>query len=626
VRFRCTNRAAFVTLRAKILLAFLGLTAITGLLGFGGIHSVAAAGRLVMRVYDGPLMAVSRVRMAEAGFTAMRLALRRREAAANAALQEHFDLQLATLAGKVEEDLGVARERAASGRASDAAQGTLASFLAWNALRPHDAAGAANPAIYDRLHTRAAALAAELDTLRQAAVDDSMRDRARTIAAVQRYRMWCIDATLAALLIGTLITMVLTRHMVMPITAASNAARRIAAGDLDAEILPAGRDELGELLASMSAMRDNIRAMVEHEVAARRSAQGRLADAIEGLNEGIALVGADRRVILANAQIATFFPAHAAAFAEGTELPPETAAALETPTGEMRIAGDRWLRLSRSERPDGSFMLIASDITLLKEREAVLHAAKEQAEAANRAKTEFLTNMSHELRTPLTAIIGFSEIIANESFGSVGQPKYREFAGDILHSGRHLLDVINDMLDIAKLQSGMAELRLRRVPSRGIIDAAVRIVRKKAEQAGISLELVVPSDLPMILADHLRLRQVLLNLLSNAIKFTPAGGTVSVVAEQCEAGLAITVRDTGIGMAPEDIPRALQPFVQVDNSFARQHGGTGLGLPLSKLFVDLHGGRFEIHSELGKGTSVTIVLPAVPQEVLLTRLAGEVAA
>jgi signal transduction histidine kinase len=397
--------------------------------------------------------------------------------------------------------------------------------------------------------------------------------------------------------------------MAMPIAAASRAARRIAAGELDAEVLPAGRDELGQLLASMSVMRDNIRGMMEQEVTARRSAQGRLVNAIEGLQEGIALVDADRRVSLSNAQLAAFFPAHAAALAEGSVLPPETEAALASPTGEMQVGDGRWLRLSRSERPDGGFVLIASDITLLKEREAVLHAAKEQAEAANRAKTEFLTNMSHELRTPLTAIIGFSEIIANESFGSVGQPKYREFADDILHSGRHLLDVINDMLDIAKLQSGMTELRLQRVPSRGIIDAAVRIVRKKAEQSGIHLELALPRDLPPIRADHLRLRQVLLNLLSNAIKFTPAGGTVSVIAAEYDTGLAITVRDTGIGMAAEDIPRALEPFVQVDSSLARRHGGTGLGLPLSKLFVDLHGGQFEIHSEPGKGTSVTIVLP-----------------
>ncbi|MGA3399742.1 MAG: ATP-binding protein [Acetobacteraceae bacterium] len=610
MRFRCTDRAAFTSLRAKILLSFLGLTAITGLLGFGAVHSVAASGRLVMQIYDEPLMAISHVRKAQTEFTAMRLALALRDAAADPDRQQQSDRQLATLAGNVEDDLGVARERASSGRAAEVARAALDDFQAWNVLRLQREPDTAKPPLRDALDRRAESLLGEFDTLRQVTAEDCIRDRTRTMASIQRYRLWCVGATAAALLIGTLIAAALARHIVLPIGAASRAARRIAAGDLDAEILPAGRDELGQLLSAMSVMRDNIRTMMEHEAAAHRSAQGRLVNAIEGLNEGIALVGPDRRVIHANSQLAALFPAYAAGFTEGAVLPPETEAALAAnPASEIQIADGRWLRLSRSERSDGGFVLIASDITLLKEREAVLQAAKEQAEAANRAKTEFLTNMSHELRTPLTAIIGFSEIISNESFGTVGQPKYREFADDILHSGRHLLDVINDMLDIAKLQSGMTELRLQRVPSRSIVDAAVRIVRKHAEQAGIRLELLIPRNLPMLRADHLRLRQVLLNLLSNAIKFTPAGGVVSVIAERRETELAITVRDTGIGMAPEDIPRALQPFVQVDNSLARRHGGTGLGLPLSKRFVDLHGGQFEIHSEPGKGTSVTIVLP-----------------
>ena len=625
MRFRCTGRAAFITLRAKILLAFLGLTAITGILGFGAVQSVVASGQLVMQIYDEPLVAISYVRKAETDFTAMRLVVARQEAAADPGQHAQSELQLAALTRTVEQDLRVAGERASSGQAAEATRVVLDDFQAWNVLRLQGAADTANPVLHDALDRRAEGLLGKLDTLRQVTADDCLRDRTRTIASIQRYRLWCIGATTAALLISTLIAAALARHIVNPIATASLAARRIAAGELDAEILPAGRDELGQLLTAMSVMRDNIRTMMGHEVAERRSAQGRLVNAIEGLKEGIALVGADRRLILANSQLAAFFPAHAAAFVEGTVLPPETEAALAAkPAGELRIADGRWLRLSRSERPDGGFVLIASDITLLKEREASLHAAKEQAEAANRATTEFLTNMSHELRTPLTAIIGFSEIIASESFGPVGQPKYREFADDILHSGRHLLDVINDMLDIAKLQSGTAELRLQRVPSRTIVDAAVRIVRKKAEQAGINLELVIPGDLPIIQADHLRLRQVLLNLLSNAIKFTPAGGKVSVIAVQREAELAITVRDTGIGMAPGDIPRALQPFVQVDNSLARRHGGTGLGLPLSKRFVDLHGGRLDIHSEPGKGTSVTIVLPAPYTSPAI--LAGEVAA
>ncbi len=629
VRFRCAGRAAFITLRAKILLAFLALAAIIGLLGLGAIDSVVESGRLVMHIYDGPLLAIGHSRKAEAEFAAMRLALARRGTDASPEQNgRQIDLQLAKLAAQVEEDLGVARERPGSGRAAEVAQVALNDFRAWNVLRQRSATDAANPAMRGALHTRAEALLGEFDTLERVTADDAAGDRDRTIASIQRYRLWCIGATITALLVVALIATVLVRRVIMPIAIAARATRRIAAGELEAELPSCGRDELGELLGSMAAMRDTMRTMVEREVAARRSAQGGLVNAIEGLNEGIALVSSDHRVILANSRLARLFPTHAAAFAEGTTLPPETESALENPTGEMQIADGRWLRLSRSERPHGGFVLIASDITLLKEREAVLQAAKEQAEAANRAKTEFLTNMSHELRTPLTAIIGFSEIIATEALGPAGQPKYREFADDILHSGRHLLDVINDMLDIAKLQSGMTELRLQPVPSRGIVDAAVRIVREKAEQAGLTLELAIPRNLPMIQADQLRLRQVLLNLLSNAIKFTPAGGTVSVIAEQRGAGLAITVRDTGIGMALDDIPRALQPFVQVDNSLARRHGGTGLGLPLSKRFIDLHGGQFEIRSEPGKGTSVTIVLPTIApaRAVFLRGIAGEVVA
>jgi signal transduction histidine kinase len=603
---------AFITIRGKILLAFLALAAITGMLGFGAINSVVEAGRLVVQTYDKPLMAISYARMAQVDFTNMRLAMIRRESATDPAQQRDLDFQLDATAQSVDEDLDVARERSSSQRAAAAATAAQKDFRAWNALRQQARNPAAAPGnLRDTLHGRAELLLQAFDTLGELTADDGFRDRERSLASIREYRTLCIRASLAALLLSVLVAVLLARHMVRPIAAASSAAGRIAAGELDVEIRPAGRDELGRLLASMTVMRDNIRAMMEREIAARRSAQGRLVNAIENLNEGVALVGADRRIVIANSPIAEFFQAGATSFLEGARLPPEIEAALAQPTGELHLRDDTWLRLSRSDTPDGGFVLIASDITLLKEREALLREAKEQAEAANRAKTDFLTNMSHELRTPLTAVIGFSEIIADESLGPVGQPKYREFATDILHSGRHLLDLINDILDIAKLQSGTTQLRLSHVRSRRVVDDAVRIVRKQAEAAGVNLELIMLQEPPLIEADHVRIRQVLLNLLSNAIKFTPAGGTVTVTVEPCMDGLSIVVRDTGIGMAAEDIPRALAPFGQVDSSLTRQHGGTGLGLPLSKLFIELHGGQFDIRSEKGKGTEVSIMLPVV---------------
>ena len=172
---------------------------------------------------------------------------------------------------------------------------------------------------------------------------------------------------------------------------------------------------------------------------------------------------------------------------------------------------------------------------------------------------------------------------------------------DILHSGQHLLDIISEILDVAKLQSGTMELRLKPLRPRLIIDDAVRIVRKQAQGAGIALDALVPDNMPMIEGDPVRLRQVLLNLLSNAIKFTPRGGTVSLLLARCLEGIHIEVRDTGIGMAAADIPRALKPFGQVDTSLSRRHGGTGLGLPLCKLFIERHGGSMALHSEPGRG-------------------------
>ena len=614
-----------VTLRAKVLLAFLGITAMTACVGLGASHGARELASLVAHIYDAPLMALTNAGKAEADFATMRFVLARHDATQDEAARQHADLRLNELARQVETDLAATEQSDGAGQTATMARSVSDHFRAWNTMRLQHAAGVG--AVPDAaMHNQAKVLLASLHALRRAAQQNCDADRAHALHLMDRFALWALLATGAALALGTTVAGLLASQILRQIESVSHVADRIAAGDLDVEIQPQGRDEIGRLLAAMATMRDNIRAMVQRERDAHRSAQGRLTTALEGLNEGIALVGADRRLILCNGEFTAMFPACATPQVEGAPLPAHVETALADPAGEMRISDGRWLRLSKSERTNGGFVLVASDITVLKQREAALKHAKEQAEGANRAKTDFLTNMSHELRTPLTAIIGFSEILATEAFGPLGQPKYREFSDDILHSGRHLLEVINDMLDIAKLQSGTTELRLQKVPSRSIVDSAVRIVRKRAEEAGVTLEVFVPPDLPIIEADHLRMRQVLLNLLSNAIKFTPAGGTVSVAAEHRQEGLAMTVRDTGIGMAPDDIPRALQPFVQVDTSLARRHGGTGLGLPLAKLFVDLHGGRFSIRSALGKGTEVTVVLPAPAPLTPAARYLGEIAA
>lgn len=236
-----------------------------------------------------------------------------------------------------------------------------------------------------------------------------------------------------------------------------------------------------------------------------------------------------------------------------------------------------------------------------------------RAEAASRAKTEFLMNMSHELRTPLNAIIGFSELIKNEQFGPIAQARYRDYAHDIHESGTHLLGLVNDLLELVRVEAGQGEADCAETDPVELIRNAAEMVRARAQAGALALDVEIGNGLPpAIHTDARKLRQVLVNLLGNAIKFTPQGGRVTLRAEGMEPGaseLCIRVTDTGIGIAPEHIALCLSPFGQVESSLARSYDGVGLGLPLSKKFIELLGGTLAIDSAPGQGTTVTITLP-----------------
>ncbi|MCC6470996.1 MAG: PAS domain-containing protein [Alphaproteobacteria bacterium] len=238
-----------------------------------------------------------------------------------------------------------------------------------------------------------------------------------------------------------------------------------------------------------------------------------------------------------------------------------------------------------------------------------LELAKEAAEGANRAKTNFLANMSHELRTPLNAILGFSEIMAKEMMGPIGSVRYREFAIDIQRSGQLLLQLINDVLDMAKIEAGRRELHMEWVDLSTIADSAVMVIRQRAADAGLALDMQISPTLPAVKADQRAIHQILVNLLANAVKFTPRGGTVALTIGESADGIAIRVSDTGIGIPPHMLERLGTPFFQVETSYSRRFEGTGLGLTLVKSLAGLHGGTFSIASEEGKGTTVTITLP-----------------
>jgi len=386
--------------------------------------------------------------------------------------------------------------------------------------------------------------------------------------------------------------------------------------------------------------------------AAAQAAESRLRDGVESISDAFVLFDRQERLILWNQGFEDAFSfAHgvvrpgakkdelnriAALAIKAEHAPADGRAGLR----EVELHDGRWLQLAERFTSEGGSVVTAADITAIKREEAErrravedlsrtvvqLEASQEmlsqlarkyevamtRAEAANQAKSEFLANMSHELRTPLNAINGFSEIMAAELFGPVGD-KYKGYAGDILKSGQHLLNLINDILDMAKIEAGKMTLHYEAVSLHEVCEDAVRLMRGKAQDAGLTLS-IEADDLPDIEADHRGVKQIMLNLISNAVKFTPDGGaiTLSIRPFKGAAGedrLRVACTDTGIGIAPEDLVRLARPFEQVEGQHSKTTQGTGLGLALTKSLIEMHGGQLVMESEPGVGTTVSFDLP-----------------
>ena len=377
------------------------------------------------------------------------------------------------------------------------------------------------------------------------------------------------------------------------------------------------------------------RERAETELTHARRADTRLVNAIEALQAGIALFDENDRMIVANPTYRQIHEIIADVLVPGVtfetilrenvrrsrfDLGADDAEAYiirrldqhrnPGPVVERRLNDGRWEQVREQRLSDGGLLLVILDVTQAKIHETALTEAKSAAEEANRAKTDFLSTMSHELRTPLNAIIGFSDLMVTGVFGPIGSPKYVEYAKDVHRSGHLLLDMINEILDLSKIEAGRYELYPDDVSVARIAEDCVTVLSVIAQQREVELTLDADGELA-VNADERAFKQILLNLLSNAVKFTPAGGQVRLEATAApDDTIAVAITDTGIGISADDQESIFEPFSRGEAAISRAHEGTGLGLSITKRLAELSGGRLSLESQVGVGTTVTVWLPA----------------
>ncbi|MCW5691823.1 MAG: PAS domain-containing protein [Pseudolabrys sp.] len=382
----------------------------------------------------------------------------------------------------------------------------------------------------------------------------------------------------------------------------------------------------------------------------------RLRDAIETIPEAFVLWDADNRLVLCNSNFQELHTlpdeaivagaTYESVVSQGREPVVRRTVSGNGPTQpgartfEAQLDDGRWLHISERRTKDGGYVSVGTDITTIKAHEEKLvdsekrlmatiadlrtsqqraeelagkyAAEKTRAEEANQAKSKFLANMSHELRTPLNAIIGFSEIMQSGMFGPLGAAKYEEYCSDIHTSGQYLLDVINDILDMSKIEAGRMRLDFEDLAVDGLLAESIRVVSARASEKNLTLTSRIAPDL-QLRADRRALKQIALNLLSNAVKFTPAGGHVAVRGRTTDHCFVLSIADSGIGITADALARLGRPFEQVESHISKSHQGSGLGLAIAKSLAELHGGRMRIRSTPGRGTVVTVRLPLLPQ-------------
>ena len=489
-----------------------------------------------------------------------------------------------------------------------------------------------------------------------AAVADGIRGMSNSIALATdqlstdlytdyaRKKILLAFGTIIALLGSVVATLLVAKSIVTPIRTVTNVMRQLSSGDTDVEIGYRGRrDEIGQMVEAINVFRRNaieMRAMEIESLETERKnlteiaeARARLTDAIETISEGFALYDADDKLVIFNSKYKNNFATHADIIRVGAsfetiartsaerEKAVDGGASLEAWLAE-RIAqhkapssthiqhrsDGRWIQVSERRTTDGGVVATYADITELKQREADLAAARDAAEVANQTKSNFLANMSHELRTPLNAIIGYSEILQEDA----ADKRDKEAIDDlqkIESAGRHLLGLINNILDLSKIEAGKMDMFIEPIDIQAVVKEAVSIVKPLADKNENVIEVICPADIGSFRSDQTKVKQSLLNLMSNANKFTSKGKVILTAAREGNSRVCFSVSDTGVGMTDEQLGRLFEAFSQADASTTKRFGGTGLGLAITKHFCTMLGGDVTAVSTLGRGSTFTIWLP-----------------
>jgi signal transduction histidine kinase len=463
--------------------------------------------------------------------------------------------------------------------------------------------------------------------------DEATVARDRVVSDAAEATRVSLLTVLAAVLAGALLTFFIVRSIAKPLSHLIGAINHLSSGDLDTTIPTPGPDEIGAMARTLALFRDSMRERNRLSGERERERQT-LSAAIATISDGFVLYDKEDRIVVCNDRVREIYPGIADLFRPGMNFHeileiavarPVVDLAGQTPEEWIRkrmrqhatpysvveytYQGDRWVRISERKTPDGGTVAVYTDITELKRRQMELEQAREQAEQASRTKSQFLASMSHELRTPLNAILGYTELMADGTYGELSE-EMLEVLKRLEANGRHLLGLINDLLDLSKVEAGQFVLDLSDYCIQDIAQTVRSTLEPLAADKKLAFKVEVAPELPPGRGDGRRLTQVLINLVGNAIKFTDAG-EVAIKAEAKNGSFYVSVRDTGPGISAADQSKLFQEFQQVDNAITRKKGGTGLGLAISKRIIEMHGGKIWVESQPGQGSIFTFTLPVV---------------